>query len=714
MKILQIGMGNVAGGLEAFVMNYYRVLVHMDIQFDFVCMYDKIAYEEEIRKLGGRIYYIPNVKKNYQGYIKELKKILKETKYDAVHVNMLSAANIVPLRVAHTMKVPKIIAHSHSSSCPGLIRKIMDNWNRPKIAKYATDRIACGEMAGRWLFGDKAFQSGQVTLINNAIQAEKFSFSEKDRDSLRKELGWENKTVIGHVGRFDIPKNHDRMLDIFQQIVSEKKDVMLCLVGPKEGLYKEIKEKTVQKGLEDKVYFAGKQENIRRYLSAMDVFLFPSVFEGVPFALIEAQANGLACVMSEAVSEEAVVFPERVRRLSLDRNNIQWAAAVMAMSSMNREAADLIKMRPPYAQLGDDLFDELEIYIIIRGKLQMDKIDFVLPWVDGSDSAWIKQRNEYLGIKNDQTQDSRFRDWENLQYWFRGVEKFAPWVNHIYFVTWGHIPSWLNTDHPKLTVVKHEDYIPKQYLPTFSSHPIELNMHRIRGLSEQFVYFNDDTFIINKMEPEDFFRNGLPRDYCIETALVQDDINNPFACILMNNAALVNMHYSKREVIGRNWKKWFHPAYGKMVFRNMLMLPYREFSSFKYSHISSSFLKSTFEEVWREEGEVLDRVCRTRFRSRGDVNQYVMKYWQYMEGKYEPQSPKIEKFFTIGLHDRQIHDVLRNQKCKILCINDTENIGDFRQQKRNIKDSFESILPEKSAFELSYKDSGGMYDKKCD
>ena len=147
MKILQIGMGNVAGGLEAFVINYYRVLVHMDIQFDFVCMYDKIAYEEEIRKLGGRIYYIPNVKKNYQGYIKELKKILKETKYDAVNVNMLSAANIVPLRVAHTMKVPKIIAHSHSSSCPGLIRKIMDNWNRPKIAKYATDRIACGEMA---------------------------------------------------------------------------------------------------------------------------------------------------------------------------------------------------------------------------------------------------------------------------------------------------------------------------------------------------------------------------------------------------------------------------------------------------------------------------------------------------------------------------------------------------------------------------------------
>ena len=345
MKVLQIGMGNVSGGLEAFVMNYYRILVHMDVQFDFVCMYDKIAYEEEIRKLGGKIYYIPNVKKNYRGYIKELKNILKETKYDAVHVNMLSAANIVPLRVAYTMKIPKIIAHSHSSSCPGLIRKMMDWWNRPKIAKYATDRIACGEMAGRWLFGDKVFQNGQVKVINNAIQAERFSFSEEERASLRKKLGWENKTVIGHVGRFDIPKNHDRMIDILQQIVSEKEEVILCLVGPKEGLYTQIKEKTVRKGLEDKVYFAGRQENIRRYLSAMDVFLFPSVFEGVPFALIEAQANGLSCVMSDAVSEEAIVFSERVRRLSLEEDNIQWAMTVMRMSCMHREDAASIKKK---------------------------------------------------------------------------------------------------------------------------------------------------------------------------------------------------------------------------------------------------------------------------------------------------------------------------------------------------------------------------------
>ena len=135
MRILQIGMGNVAGGLEAFVMNYYRVLIHMDVQFDFVCMYDKIAYEEEIQKLGGKIFYVPNVKKHYHGYIKELRKILQENEYTAVHVNMLSAANIVPLRVAHEMGGKKVIAHSHSSSCPGLIRNLMDSFNRPFIAR---------------------------------------------------------------------------------------------------------------------------------------------------------------------------------------------------------------------------------------------------------------------------------------------------------------------------------------------------------------------------------------------------------------------------------------------------------------------------------------------------------------------------------------------------------------------------------------------------
>lgn len=343
MRILQIGMGNVAGGLEAFVMNYYRVLNHMDVQFDFVCMYDKIAYEEEIQTLGGQVYYVPNVKKDYRGYVTGLKRILKDHKYEAVHVNMLSAANIVPLRIAHKMGVKKVIAHSHSSSCPGILRKTMDRWNRPKIARYATDRVACGELAGKWLFGEAAFANGEVMIINNAIDTGKFAFSDEKRQKIREGLGWQERLVIGHVGRFDIPKNHDRMIDMLSSIVSQEKRAVLCLVGPKEGLYEQIQAKVQAKGLEEHVYFAGKQKDIPAYLSAMDVFLFPSLFEGVPFALIEAQANGLPCILSDAVSEEAVVFPETVKRLSLETDDNHWAQTLLQISKAGRMDSDLIQ-----------------------------------------------------------------------------------------------------------------------------------------------------------------------------------------------------------------------------------------------------------------------------------------------------------------------------------------------------------------------------------
>ena len=158
-------------------------------------------------------------------------------------------------------------------------------------------------------------------------------------------MGGEGKTVIGHVGRFDIPKNHDRMVDIMNCLSAKDKNVVLCLIGPKEGLYGQIREKVQKAGLEDQIFFAGKQENVPKYLSAMDVFLFPSLFEGVPFALIEAQANGLPCVMSDAVSEEAVVFSENVRRLSLQIEDKIWADTLMEMSRLERKSQNVIHDR---------------------------------------------------------------------------------------------------------------------------------------------------------------------------------------------------------------------------------------------------------------------------------------------------------------------------------------------------------------------------------
>lgn len=330
-------------------------------------------------------------------------------------------------------------------------------------------------------------------------------------------------------------------------------------------------------------------------------------------------------------------------------------------------------------------------------------IDFVLTWVDGSDPAWLKEREAYQPGMGEDGRESCYRDWENLAYWFRGVEKFAPWFHKIYFVTWGHVPQWLDTGHPRLQVVRHEEFLKKEYLPTFNINPIELNFHRIPGLSEQFVYFNDDMFLLSPVEPEDFFKNGLPRDCCIETALASDNVENPFAHILMNDAALVNMHFRKRQVIRKQIKKWFSPAYGSMVFRNLLMLPYREFSSFKYTHLPSPFLKSTYEKLWEAEGERLDRLCRSRFRSVFDVNQYVLKYWQYMEGKYEPQSPGIGEFCLMGRDEERMFEILRGQKKKMICINDDSRFQDFEGMKRKVIQAFDSILPERSSFE---KDTG--------
>src|SRR5699024_1910409 len=202
------------------------------------------------------------------------------------------------------------------------------------------------------------------------------------------------------------------------------------------------------------------------------------------------------------------------------------------------------------------------IYIeIMKAWLNMEnKIDFIITWVDGNDPNWIKEKEFYTKNKLGDNRSIRFRDWGNLQYWFRGVEKFAPWVNKIHFITWGHLPPWLNTEHPKLNIVKHEDYIPNKYLPTYSSHVIELNFHRIKGLANQFVYFNDDTFIIDDMKKKDFFSQGMPRDIAVLMPLM-NKFRNSTGAIVSNNMEVINTNYRKSKTIKNNLLKWFHISY---------------------------------------------------------------------------------------------------------------------------------------------------------
>lgn len=335
MKVLQIGLGNASGGVEAFVMNYYRELVKLNVQFDFVCMYGKIAYEEEIKSLGGHVFYVPNAKENYFGYVTGLKKVLNREHYDAVHVNMLSAANLVPLKTAKRMGIKKIIAHSHNSSCPGFVRQFMDKINKPKITRYATDLLACGDEAARWLFGEEMFDSGKVVIMQNAVLMEKYLFSEKNRQVIREKYGWGKRFIVGHVGRFELQKNHEAVIEIFKHVQKRVPDALLCMVG--DGVLRSHIEELVSfAGLQDNVFFAGNQENVSEFLSAMDVFLFPSLFEGVPFAMIEAQVNGLSCVMSDTISKETVILSDQVKVLSLNMDYKIWADCICDFQEAKR------------------------------------------------------------------------------------------------------------------------------------------------------------------------------------------------------------------------------------------------------------------------------------------------------------------------------------------------------------------------------------------
>ena len=194
------------------------------------------------------------------------------------------------------------------------------------------------------------------------------------------------------------------------------------------------------------------------------------------------------------------------------------------------------------------------------------EIDFVILWVDGNDSAWLKEKKQYEKKKIDYSNsENRFRDFANLQYWFRGVEKYASWVNHIYFITWGHVPEWLNTNHPKLTIVNHRDYIPTEYLPTFNSNTIELNLHRLKDLSEQFVLFNDDVFLLDYVKPEDFFKDGMPRDEFILNAIIPAGEWGRIAYTNLNNVGIINEWFVKRDVIKKQLLKIFYFGYVKNI-----------------------------------------------------------------------------------------------------------------------------------------------------
>lgn len=348
------------------------------------------------------------------------------------------------------------------------------------------------------------------------------------------------------------------------------------------------------------------------------------------------------------------------------------------------------------------------------------KIDFVLPWVDGSDPAWQAEFAKYKPANPLLNTGSRFQDWENLQYIFRAFEKFTPWVNKIFLITWGHLPAWLNINHPKLVIVNHKDYLEQKNLPVFNVNPLEINLHRIKGLSEHFVYFNDDLFILRPLQPEEFFQNGLPVDFAIMDAthdgLISHIVLNDIDLINKNFNRHVKPEYEKKKIVLNNFKKWFNPRYGLDVINNLIFLKWKGHTGFIMNHYPSPYLKTTYFNVWEKEPAILEKTTASKFRNNEDVNQYLFRYWQLMTGQFYPAEYRKWKKERVHVEVRTLQDAKRiacdiqSGQFSIYCINDAIYKGrytkedmsaeDFVLSKNEINAAFDTIFPTRSSYEL--------------
>lgn len=328
IRIAQIVGKWLGGGVEAVVMNYYRHLDHSKIQFDFICDDDStnIPYDE-IEKLGGKVILIPPYQKVFK-YQKELRRVLRDGKYKIVHSH-INTLSVFPLYAAKKVGVPVRIAHSHSTTNKKEWKKnLLKQVLRPFSKKYATNYMCCSELAGRWLFGDKAYDEGKVYLLNNAIDLDKFKYDKKIRDKKRKELGIKEDTiVIGHIGRFVAQKNHTFLIDIFNQFHKKEKNSILLLAG-QGPLQEEIKNKVRELGLDDSVGFLGQRNDANELYQAFDVFLLPSLYEGLPVVGVEAQASGLLCFFSDDMTKETKVLDSTVF-MSLSNTSEEWTGEIL-------------------------------------------------------------------------------------------------------------------------------------------------------------------------------------------------------------------------------------------------------------------------------------------------------------------------------------------------------------------------------------------------
>lgn len=331
IRVLQVVTNMDRGGLESMLMNYYRHIDREKIQFDFlVHRQERAAFDDEIEALGGRIYRLPRLVPWSKSYLSALNRFFDEhTEYKVVHVHQDCLSSVI-LKAAKQHDISVRIAHSHNANQDKNLKYPIKLWYKRSIPEYATNLFACGKDAGDWMFGGASYQ-----IINNAIDVAAYTYDPTKRQEMRRQLGLTGELVIGHVGRFNPQKNHAFLLDIFAALLKKEPNAVLLLVGGGADMPK-IQAKAQELGIAERVRFLGVRSDVADLMQTMDVFVFPSLYEGLPVTMVEAQASGLPCIISDKVPPECILTDGLVNIMPLSASPEAWAEKILTMRAVPR------------------------------------------------------------------------------------------------------------------------------------------------------------------------------------------------------------------------------------------------------------------------------------------------------------------------------------------------------------------------------------------
>lgn len=358
IKVLQVIRSLGYDGISNFVMDYYRHIDRSQFDFHFTSSSrEPDPLDAEILSLGGTIHKLPSRNRKPVDYMRELYRLLKREHFDIVHIEQNSASMAMDAFVCRLCGVRVIIGHSHNTSCNALWQHHLF---KPFVNFLVTHRFACSEEAGKWVFGNNP----HVTIVRNAIDATKYYYNEAQRAEIRKGLAVEGKMVVGFVGRLEAQKNLFRCIDIFQLLHQKHNDSVLLLVG--DGTQKKsLQHYAAEKGLSESCIFTGRRQDVNHLLQAMDIFLLPSLYEGLGIVCIEAQAADLPCIVSTNVPAPNIIG--KCRYVSLDCSDEEWAEAVLSMQSDTRK-----NQSEAFAHSGYEIHNEAhvlaEYYLSFVGK----------------------------------------------------------------------------------------------------------------------------------------------------------------------------------------------------------------------------------------------------------------------------------------------------------------------------------------------------------